>query len=233
MLRPFTVNGVPVPYQASIASLRKQLRAAKPEAWAAFVALSANPTAEALEILVKEANSPDPYYRRAAIDAIAGHELGAKAALVIQCCLGDSNGYVVRAACAAAANLNLHQLSEVLIDLKSVATPATRRAAIEALGSLWRTTLFDQMLSQLGRDSSLEVRKAILSVLNANVDEYHWKTLFDVLRKDLIPRHRVWACDLAARFGGTDEIRILKRLRRDPDGHVRKAAERALGRLSP
>ena len=43
-----------------------------------------------------------------------------------------------------------------------------------------------------------------------------------------LPRERVWACEMVARFGtATDVDRVRKRIE-DPDGHVRQAAATAL-----
>lgn len=47
-------------------------------------------------------------------------------------------------------------------------------------------------------------------------------------REDPLHRHRVWACEIAAVFGGADVIEALQMLATDPDGHVRRTAEHAL-----
>jgi len=45
----------------------------------------------------------------------------------------------------------------------------------------------------------------------------------------LVPRHRVWACELAGLFGDEAAKTQLMPLCHDSNGHVRKAAQRVLG----
>jgi hypothetical protein len=71
------------------------------------------------------------------------------------------------------------------------------------------------------------VRKQAAWTLNKNVGPEHWRRLFEVWAKDGLPRHRVWACSLAERFGDRTVLAELHALCSDPDGHVRMAGERA------
>jgi hypothetical protein len=56
--------------------------------------------------------------------------------------------------------------------------------------------------------------------------------MFKLFAADPTPRHRVWACELVDRYGGEAQRETLTSLLDDPDGHVRKAAEEAMTRLS-
>ena len=64
-------------------------------------------------------------------------------------------------------------------------------------------------------------------LLHKNVDSDHWVHLFVAWSSDRVPRHRVWACELAQRFGGRSVLPALKALKADIDGHVQRAAMQA------
>jgi hypothetical protein len=226
--KPETWNGVRVPYDAPIPILGEQLRSHGAEAWAAFIALGANPTPEALQLLVVATQSADPYYRRAAVEAIAGHKLGTTAAAVLCQCLHDASGVVVRAACEATAALNIGAAHAAVLRLIEAPAPATRIAALRALAVLWQPADFAPVFACAQHDASAEVHKEAAWTLYRNVDAAHWATLFAAWRSASVVRHRVWACEIAARFGGSAVLARLEELRTDPDGHVRQAAERVL-----
>src|SRR5438270_10447029 len=103
--RPESLNTVPVPYGADVNLLRSQLAPPGPQAWAAILALGHHPGREAFDTLVELTASPDWSYRRAAVEAIALHELGKSAVEPIRALLSDPSPYVARAACEAAAQL--------------------------------------------------------------------------------------------------------------------------------
>ena len=56
----------------------------------------------------------------------------------------------------------------------------------------------------------------------------NWRLLFDIWYREHPPRHRVWACELAETFGGSEILPFLAKLSEDRDGHVREAAGRAI-----
>ncbi|WP_247359433.1 HEAT repeat domain-containing protein [Bradyrhizobium sp. 134] len=45
--------------------------------------------------------------------------------------------------------------------------------------------------------------------------------------RDELPRHRLWACEIANTFGDPDVLPALTPLLNDDDGHVRKSAAQA------
>ncbi len=57
----------------------------------------------------------------------------------------------------------------------------------------------------------------------------NWRLLFDTWRREHPPRHRVWACELAGTYGSSEILPYLAQLAADGDGHVSKAAGRAIG----
>src|SRR5438552_18065248 len=102
---PQILNGVRVPFDADLSSLRSQLAPPGPQAWAACLALGHHPGAEAFEILLDLTTSPDWRYRRAAAEAIGVHRLGKSAVEHLRALLEDPSPYVVRTVCDAAAQL--------------------------------------------------------------------------------------------------------------------------------
>ena len=66
-----------------------------------------------------------------------------------------------------------------------------------------------------------------------NIPTYDtWQNLFSVWKDNSIDRHREWACHLAEMYDPLLVISELKPSGPDPNGSVRKAAEKALNRLT-
>ena len=227
------LNGVKVPYEADIDSLRSQLTPPGPQAWAACIALGNHPSDEAFELLVELANSPDWSYRRAAIEAIGLHKRGKSAAELLRSHLSDSSEYVVRTSCDTIAKLGLHELHDSILSLLDSQSPSTRETALRALSVLWQPSDFDKVFSIFAHDPSGEVRKESAWTLNANVSEDNWNKLFGAWKGDSLARYRIWACELAERFADAKLGDELEKLLADRDGHVRKAAHRALEKINP
>jgi HEAT repeat protein len=80
-------------------------------------------------------------------------------------------------------------------------------------------------------DRSPEVRKEAAWTLRRHVTKETWRTLFDAWHHDSLHRHRCWACEIAADFGGPDLAESLSQLANDEDGLVRRAAKDALSRV--
>jgi hypothetical protein len=105
--RPEKWNGEPIPYHEPTEVLRLRVRASGSEAGAAIRALATHAEPEAFAILVKLARCPDPYLRRAGLEAIGDHPFGHDGSEIVLSLLGDRSGFVVRTACDVAALLSL------------------------------------------------------------------------------------------------------------------------------
>jgi HEAT repeat protein len=174
----------------------------------------------------------DQFIRTTAMEAIGRHKLGRQQMGALRKGLGDASAYVNRAACEAVGNLELHELRATLKPLLRNLEPATRMAAIATLSQIWDDGDFDEVFERFTRDNVEDVRKSAAHVLNIHAAERNWLGLFEVFSKDDIPRHRVWACQLAQRFSGIETVQALNRLQSDKDGHVRAAAYSAIKMLS-
>jgi hypothetical protein len=226
--KPQILNGVPIPYDATVAELQSAIEEAGPKAWAGIYALAQKPEAAALAVLIQLTRSSDPHLRRSAVEAIGIYPLGQTASEVVCHLLQDRDGFVIRAAAMAAANLKLKLGHEQIINLVNASEDSTRVAALSALEALWEQSDFEAVFDRYLRDPSDSVRKQAAYTLRKNVGAKHREQLFSAWSKDRLPRHRVRACEIAATFGNRTLISCLELLKSDLNGHVRLAAERAL-----
>src|SRR5262245_31264848 len=221
-----TFHDLPVPYDATVDELRRALKPAGPRAWGAFEALASKTCPESLAVLVRAAKEQDDHLRLSPLRAIGGHALGRQAAQAVVDAFTDSSPLVVRTVCGAAAALGLHQAHDHVVRLLDDTDRLTRDAAVRALFRLWSPTDFDPVLRIHRVDQSIDLRRIAAFVLNYHADSTTWRALFDLWVKDPFPRHRTWACDLAACFGGKGVAECIRPLLTDGNGHVRKAADR-------
>jgi len=226
--RPTTWNGVEVPYGASINQLASLVRGSTPERWAAFVALAHTPGESALTTLTDSARSSDPYARRAAVEAIGVHPEGHRLGALVCNLLSDTHDFVVRSACEAAARHRVTEAHDAVVRLLDATPEASRVAALHALRELWRDGDFERVLRAFSSATSDAVRKEAAWTLRSTASAFTWRQLFALWSEDALPRHRGWACELAATYGGPEVLTGLKRLTHDVDGHVRNVAARAV-----
>jgi len=229
--KPQIWNGVPIPYNAHVADLRGMVESPGPRAWAAIRALAEKPEPDALAVLVELTGSSDPHVRRSTVEAIGIHRSGRTVSDVVCQLLQDPADFVVRSAIQAAANLGLGAAHERVLSLVKAAEESTRLAALHALKDLWRPSDFDAVFDRYIHDRSDGVRKQAAWTVHKNAGKEHWERVFSAWSKDLVPRHRVWACELAGSFGSRAVLPALVTLRTDRDGHVRRAARRAAERI--
>jgi len=229
--KPRTWNGIPVPYDARLDELRSYLRLPGPRAWAACQALAHRPSRNAYGILLELTTSADWRYRRSAIEALSVHRLGGESRQVICACFQDPSPYVVRAACEAVAGMKLHEAHGSVFGLLSSKDARLRTAALRALEKIWEDSDFEAVLSAFRKDPATEARRQSAWTLANNASPENWQKLFEAWKDDPIPRHRVWACNLAEEFGDFRFRDPLLGLTEDKDGHVRKAARRALTKI--
>ena len=219
--KPAQAFGVPVPYTASVEDLRRRLELPGPMAWAACLALGHKPEPEALALLAELAKSPEWSLRNLAVQALGTHPLGTQAAEIVIDALADPAAQIVRTACDAAARLKLAAARERLIALLGSPEPQVRFHAVRALGELWSPEDHGAVWTVSRKDKAEFVRKEAEKTLRRTA----------AARKlDALPHLRVWACELLSEFGASGDMPELRRLVRDRNAHVRKAAELAATR---
>ena len=82
------------------------------------------------------------------------------------------------------------------------------------------------------RDTAEEARRMAAWALQVVATPATWEPIFLRFEHDqTTDRHRLWACEMAGRFGNSAHLPALARLAQDPDGHVRGAAERAVAAI--
>lgn len=221
---PPTVNGVPVPYGATLKELSQGLGEPGPTAWAAFAALGVTPGNDALRLLSDYTCSADWRYRRLAVESISNHELALEAADVLIQALTDVNLYVVITGCRAVAQHRLFQAHASLATLLSHPEPTVREAAVSALATLWQRGDYEAVKRLYLFDTSPSVCKEAAWALFSNASEATWRDLYALWRVSSAGRYRLWAIRLARQFGNAEDIQLLTCFQNDPDGHVRKAA---------
>jgi HEAT repeat protein len=171
---------------------------------------------------------PEPYVRRFAIQWIGRCPDGTKLSGVVVERLRDPNLVVQRTALEVAGDLAISQAhAEVLTLLKS-SSPSTKEAALRALEKLWQPSDFETVLAMFRSEASEKVRRTAGWTLRGTRSADRASALVELWRADPLPRHRVWACQTAAEFPQRHFQADIACLERDRDGHVRKAARRAL-----
>jgi HEAT repeat protein len=227
--RPDLVNGVPVPHESPVAELAVAIRRPGPKAWAAFAALSAKGCSESLRVLREATADADWTLRRSAVEALGRHFAVAPDEPAIVRAFADSNDYVVRTACRAAAEGGVVGAHDAVVGLLRHRDPAHRESAWCALESLWRPGDFETAWPQARCESVEAVRRHAACALYSNATRSDALVLVEHWVGDPVPRLRVWACRLVARFGAREGAETVRPLLTDRDGHVRKAARIALG----
>ena len=182
--RPVIWNGELIPYHEPIEVLRSRVCASGSEAGAAIRALADRPEPEAFAILVDLARSPDPYLRRAGLEAIGDHPSGRDASDVVLNLLHDRTGFVVRTACDVAGVLGLDGAHDRILELAGADEEATRLSALSALERLWLPSDFEKVFARYVHDRSDDVRKRAAWTLNRNVGSEHWKRVFELWASD-------------------------------------------------
>ena len=231
MRKPSRLNSADVPYDASVPDLLQAASKAGPAAWAALTALGHHDSNEAYDALRPLAASPDWRYRRAALEAMACHVRAGEARGLFCAGLEDESPYVVRTACDIVATRRITEAHAAVRGLLGSRDPATRDRAVITIGHLWAAEDFDTVHRLFRQDPSLNVRREAARTLRWRADGSTWRILFESWRDDKLHRHRVWACQIAGEFGDASVATELKALAEDRDGHVRKAATRALEQL--
>jgi HEAT repeat protein len=198
----------------------------------AIQALGSRDDAEALVTLAAVAAVDDQFLRRTAVEMIGRHPHGRKLGAIILNALRDPSEYVVRTACDVVEEWSLREAHDFVLPLLANHSGVTRRSALRALGSIWAETDFPAVFKIFTGDSEIDVRREAGWVLRQQATSTTWRAIFDAFCTDELGRHRQWACELAERFSGPELLPALSPLLSDPDGHVRKAATRAVQVIS-
>lgn len=226
--KPENWNGAPIPYGLPVDELERRLAQADSTAWAACAALAHAPGRPALDVLCRAARAPDWSLRRAAVEAISNHALAQDVSELLHIALHDISPFVARTACEAVARLRMMVAHDDVLGLTSAEEAATRVEAVRSIAALWQMTDFSPVLNLYQYDPSDEVRREAAWTLRRNVNITTWKRLFDLWKDDGLPRHRLWAVQLAGEFGQGSVKAELEEIADDVDGHVRKAVLSAL-----
>ena len=225
-----TWQGAKIPRDAPVIELRALLEQDPPSCWIAFRALGESRDAAAIDLLMVEAESPDEFRRRAAVEAIGQSPLSETAVAEVRRLLADRSPFVVRSAIEAAARLRDAQShGEVLAFLKD-RDSLTRHEAVRALDALWREDDFEALVEVMSKDPDDDTRKEAAWILRRHAPADS-RVLIEWWRSGALPRERVWACELIAQSREPNDRPILEALLGDGDGHVRDAARRALAGL--
>ena len=201
--------------------------------WAACLALGSKPDPEAFEVLQDALSASDWRIRRFALEAIKRHEQAPRAEGVIVAMLFDVDDVVRQTAARVCGELNFESAHDGLRQLLSDENPDVRDIALTTLARLWREEDFEAVFSLYRDDPARAVRIAAAKTLRRRVTPHTWRILFDAWSQDKEPRHRMWATELAAKFGVDDvaeDVAVLSR--QDPNPNVRAAAVKAL-RMRP
>jgi hypothetical protein len=186
-------------------------------------------TSSGLESYLRDFRCEDVFKRRVALEAIG--KLGPSAQLepFVLTGLADSSGYVKRTACDVAGRWPLASARSAILKLLHDPEEDTVVAALRALETVSSADEIPSLLMVFDRAKQKSVRHAAAWTLYRLVTHDTWLELFDRFASDGLARHRVWASDLAQRFGANEVITQLAILESDRDGHVRAATRRALG----
>jgi len=189
--------------------------------------LGSREDAAALQALINAAAASDQFLRRTALEVIGRHPQGRDLRSIVLRAFADSSEYVVRTACGVVEQWKLLEAHELVLSLLASASGATRQSAIRTLGVIWIDTDFPLIFDVYSKDPEIAVRKEAAWVLRQRAGSVNWRAVFDAFCIDKQARHRLWACEIAEVFAGSEILPVLSALASDLDGHVRKAASHA------
>jgi HEAT repeat protein len=205
---------------------------APPACWLAFIALGERDDVSSMRLLADELASSDLHRRRAAVEALGHHGEGARELASIRLLLSDPSPVVVRSAIQTLVRLKDDDSHGRLVGLLRDPDPATRCSAVDGIDQLWVDGDEANLIELAENDAAVQVRRRASAVLFGHANQLMWRRMVDLWRRSDLPRERVWACRLFARFGSAADRASLLPFMGDGDGHVRKAATRTLAVLA-
>jgi HEAT repeat protein len=227
-MRPSTWNGHTIPRSAHVAELASMLQEAPPACWIAFRALSERDDAAAIALLVAETESRDPLRRRAAVEAIGDSPVGKMGVSQLRHMFSDASPIVVRSAAEAARKLRDAASHDPIVGLLRRGDASMRQEALRTLDELWRGGDLERVLVVARQDADDATRRQASFVLKNHASPAEWRLLLDLWQRSVVPRERVWACELIRDFGVKEDGPLAEPFLIDSNGHVRRAAKSAL-----
>jgi len=188
--------------------------------------------AEALDELSRLTVAEDQFLRRTAVEVIGKHPRGRELRERVLAAFRDPSEYVKRTACDVVAQWKWAEAHQPVLLLVKEPVAATRESALRALTAIWTDSDFALVLGIYQHDPEIGVRREAAWTLRQCIGAENWRQVFDALGLDRLPRHRVWACEIAEAFGCPDVLPALAPFMNDGDGHVRKSAARASQTIS-
>ena len=228
MRHPDTINGVDVPYSSTEEELIENIRNDNQAKWSSFIALGNKNSEKSIEFLLSCLSSEDWRIRRAALEAAKYHEHLSEHVDAVVKALKDTSAYVIREACLTIGDVALSDLHEEVFLLLSSKDDNTRANSMYAIDKIWQDTDYNKVLEIFFSDTDIDNRRRAAQILFNHANINTWQQLFDLWKNDSLGRHRMWACKLATVFGLSSVIADIEKLKNDPDGHVRKAAQESL-----
>lgn len=229
--KPSSINCVPVPHHKPVAELLRIMKTdGAPDRWAAYYALACKEDAGIEEILLSETYSKEPRVRGLAAETLKFTHFGDRTKKRLLELLEDPEPAPVWRACETLVERGVDIHSQLLSLLQS-ANDRTREVALNCLAKVWKDSDFEKILEVHLHDRDSDIQKSAAFLLIDHVSSETWHTLFDIWIADPLPRHRTWACHLAEGFGSVEVLSRILPLKEDANGHVRKAAVRAINAL--
>jgi len=164
-IRPEKLDGIAIPYSATVSALKALIGSQDPRRWAAFVALGHSTDLAAVSVLLQAATADDWEVRRAACEALGCRARSDLVANRVAERLRDPVPAVARTACSALAYIGRPEHRQQVLELLHHKNSATRVTAVRALEKLCPTTC-ETIIRNLARSHPLrDVRAAATAVL--------------------------------------------------------------------
>lgn len=199
--------------------------------WAACFALGGKSEPEAFDALIHTLQAPEWELRRFALESITRHPRGIEAREQIVAALFDVDDLVRQTACKACSILRIEDAHDGVIELLKADNPDVRDMAANAIAQLWDEGDFERMFALYQSDQRRAVRIAAAKTLRKNAAPRTWRRLFASWSVDREARHRLWGCELVARFGRRPDIPLIEPMLDDRNRNVRIAAEESIQQL--
>lgn len=196
--------------------------------WAACLALGTRHDDASFARLRAALDDADWQIRRFALEALRRHARVMDAREDLVRMLFDRDDLVRQMACKVCGELGLRDAHDGVVQLLEAGNPDVRDVALNTLAQLWEESDFDRVFRRYREDTRRAVRIAAAKVLRRRATPATWRGLFTAWSRDREARHRLWACELAARFGGAASRALVAPLAQDRNPNVRAAARSAL-----
>jgi HEAT repeat protein len=140
----------------------------------------------------------------------------------------DASPIVVRSAAEAARKLRDAASHDPIVGLLRRGDASMRQEALRTLDELWRGGDLERVLVVARQDADDATRRQASFVLKNHASPAEWRLLLDLWQRSVVPRERVWACELIRDFGVKEDGPLAEPFLIDSNGHVRRAAKSAL-----